>query len=699
MRELPEGPYRFGPFVLDVLNLRLTAGAEICTLEPKSFRLLQFLIENRHRAVPKDEILSVVWEGVAVSDNALTRAVAQIRKALEDDAKEPRYIETIPTLGYRFIGSMKAAEEIPAVITPPVTSTARPKIRLWIGLAATIVVVIGVAAWALRPRVPAASRQGPVAMPLTTYRGTEGAPSFSPDGNQVAFQWDGDKQDNFDIYVKIVGAEAPLRLTTDPSPDLRPAWSPDGTTIAFLRAMGVDRFAVILIPALGGAERRLAEIGGGEDPNGIYLAWSADSKWLVVPAEVPGTGRSQLVRISVESGEVSRILSLDEHRMDRAPNVSPDGTELLFTRRTSRSPGDLYKVRVGTGVRAEGEAQQIPLGGLLVGRAVWGGDGREIFVMSLGVVYRVPAEGTETPQRVNWMPGASGGIAVSRDGKRLTYSAGRGDANVWRLDLEAKGARPEALIASTFRDVYPKYSPDGKRIAFYSTRSGSQQIWVSDAAGGQARQLTFVKAGSAATPSWSPDGKTLVVDVTTGVYQVYTMRAEGGTLKPLTQGPSTNFGGGYSRDGRWVYFASDRTGRTEVWKMPAEGGAAVQVTRNGGVKAMESADGKTIYFSKEPGAGSIWKMAAAGGPEEKLVDSLYRFNFALAKQGIYYMTSQGEDGKVELRFVGFGGGDSKKIADVGYPEFGLDVSPDGRYLIYDQMDDAASDLMLVEGLR
>ncbi len=102
MTDLPQHAYRFGDVLLDLSNLRLTVSGEVRLLEPKSFRLLQFLIENRHRVVPKDEILGVVWEGVAVSDNALTRAVAQVRKALDDDPKQPRYIETVPTVGYRF---------------------------------------------------------------------------------------------------------------------------------------------------------------------------------------------------------------------------------------------------------------------------------------------------------------------------------------------------------------------------------------------------------------------------------------------------------------------------------------------------------------------------------------------------------------------------------------------------------------------
>jgi DNA-binding winged helix-turn-helix (wHTH) protein len=103
MRSSAEPPYRFDDVVVDPSNLRLTVGGAIRPVEPKSFRLLQFLIENRDRVVSKDEIFQAVWPDVTVTDNALTRAVAQVRKALDDDPKEPRYIETVPTVGYRFL--------------------------------------------------------------------------------------------------------------------------------------------------------------------------------------------------------------------------------------------------------------------------------------------------------------------------------------------------------------------------------------------------------------------------------------------------------------------------------------------------------------------------------------------------------------------------------------------------------------------
>src|SRR6516225_7211404 len=96
-------------------------------------------------------------------------------------------------------------------------------------------------------------------VPLTSYPGRELQPSFSPDGNEVAFVWNGEKQDNFDIYRKQIGTDKPLRLTTDPAKDFSPAWSPDGRSIAFGRLLSPLRSGVFIIPALGGPERKLGE--------------------------------------------------------------------------------------------------------------------------------------------------------------------------------------------------------------------------------------------------------------------------------------------------------------------------------------------------------------------------------------------------------------------------------------------------------
>ena len=185
----------------------------------------------------------------------------------------------------------------------------------------------------------------------------------------------------------------------------------------------------------------------------------------------------------------------------------------------------------------------------------------------------------------------------------------------------------------------------------------------------------------------------------TGHYQIYTMDVDGGRLSQVTHGDYDNYAATWSHDGLSLYFTSTRSGRAEIWKMLAGNHDPVQVTHNGGQFAIASDDGKTLYFSKAAGSGSIWRMPVTGGPEEQLVDSLYRGNFAVTKRGIYYMSHPDESGACILKLYNIATGTNSTILQIGRPEYGLDVSPDGRYLVYSQLDDPASDLMLVENFR
>jgi len=692
--------YRFNGLTLDVAKRRLRRAEEEVSLEPKSFRLLEFLIENRDRVVSKEEIFRMVWNETSVTDNALTRAVAQIRKALEDDPRQPRFIETLPTVGYRFIGKLDD-EDSPATDTE--VARKWTPVYVWAVVALLVLGVAGLTGWRVWPKAPVLAVSEPV--PLTTYRGNEQSPSFSPDGSLVAFQWNGESQDNFDIYVKTLAPDAtPVRLTTDPRPDKLPSWSPDGSTIAFLRVAAPGQADLMLIPALGGPERKLARIPVCDDPPLYTLggspAWSPNGKWLIVQELVKQ--HTVLFRVSVETGDGEQITEPGLELDDKYPAISPDGKTLLFNRRpTFYRGGTLYTVRLQENAKpAETPkpiASQIPP----VAGAVWMADGKEILAATSRGIYRVPVAGGEAEPVAGTGPDVTD-ISLSNSAGRLAYAVVHGDANVWRIDLSARDLKPEPLIASVFRDVRPRYSPDGSRIAFQSMRGGSNQVWVCDADGSHARQLTFVEHGLAGTPDWSPDGRTLELDSnTSGTYQIYTIDPHGGAMKQLTSGSFDNFGASWSRDGKSIYFTSTRTGRTEVWKMPAGGGTAVQITHNGGEFGTESEDGKTLFFTRilRADSGSLWRMPIAGGSEEQLADSLYRANYAVTRGGIYYMTHAGKSGNSTLRFYDFATGTTRTLLQIGWPEYGLDVSPDGRYLLYAQLDNPASNLMLIEHFR
>ena len=518
----------------------------------------------------------------------------------------------------------------------------------------------------------------------------------------MAFVWSGAQDDNTDIYVKAIGSEAPLRLTTDPGPDVRPAWSPDGRVIAFQRKLPGQGVAVMLVPPLGGPERKLAEIPirwpvPGEGGALTGLSWSPDGKWLAVSGDTLLNGSHRILLVSAETGEVRALTQPPTNAWsDYNPAFSPDGREILFTRSADMSSGNLYRLALGPGFSPRGDPGKIPTAGVeRPMSAAWASGGTEILFISqlLGELYRMPVMGTRPPEKLP-LGTAIRSFALSADGRRLAYSVSIRDTNIWRLDLAAKGASPERFISSTKRDTSPIYSPDGRRIAFASNRTGNYQIWVCDADGSKAGAITSMKQGGAQTPDWSPDGRMIAFDsVATGHYEVYTVSADGGKVNQITHGEAGQFGGTWSRDGRWIYYASTGEGDPQVWKVPSQGGAPVRVTHNGGMVAIESPDGKSLYYAKQPGRGSLWKVPLAGGPEEMISDSIYRFNYAVVENGVYVMRNGGID------FIESATGKSRSILRVPNPDLGLDLSPDGRYLLYAQVDSGGTDLMLIDGFR
>ena len=451
------------------------------------------------------------------------------------------------------------------------------------------------------------------------------------------------------------------------------------------------------MPALGGPERKVGSYASRNAGGALPLSticWTADSKALIVSAS-PAPGQpNRLVLVSLETGE-TRALTHPPPQIegDTRPAVSPDGRYY-----------DLWRLPLADGFRPQGEPKQLPLGGLGVGSLAWMPDSRELVFSTAAAnstIYRMPASGAAAPQL---MPGIGAGAAfpaVSLQGHRFVYSAGTRDTDIWKVDLSAKSAALDEGLSSTYREVFPQYSPDGKRVTFSSNRAGRLDIWVANADGSQAARLTSLAGPTTGSPRWSPDGQEISFDSNTGGdYQIYTVSADGGQPRKLTKDSFTNITTNWSHDGRWIYFASKRSGNFQIWKMPAQGGEAVQVTHNGGIAPMESPDGKTLYFAKESGSDGLWKMPVGGGRESKVVPDLYRYNYAVTDKGIYFTTEGTRDRSASVQFLDFATGIATQIVKVQKPlDLGITVSPDGRTLLFAQIGSAGRNLMLVENLR
>ena len=547
--------------------------------------------------------------------------------------------------------------------------------------------------------------------PLTSFSGIERNPAFSPDGRQIAFVWTGEGDDpNLDIYVKIVDAGTPLRLTTNPARDMSPAWSPDGRYIAFLRADGEGK-GFYLVPALGGAERRVAEAFRLGSITPQRLDWSPDGRTLAVVDRNPQDGPWSIFLISIETGERRRLteppaLSVGDTRIA----FSPDGQTLAFARSVDGSAEDIYLMPV-----AGGEPRRLTFDDTALPSLAWTQDGGHL-VFSSGrggnpTLWRIPVTGG-TPALIAGIGEGALDLSVSRQGDRLVYAQVSLDVNISRIELtnQANGRRsagsPTTLISSTRQEEAPEFSPDGQRIAFRSNRSGHDEIWVCRSDGSNPVQLTNFGGPYTAAPRWSPDGRWIVfTSRAAGNLNIYIISAEGGSLRRLTTGPSGEALASWSRDGRWIYFTSRRSGRGEVWRMPAAGGDAIQVTRNGGWNARESPDGRTLYYTKtQNGEPGLWRMSVEGGEETQALETRVRErDWAVTERGIYFIPFT-TSSPFTIEFFDFATRQTTRLATLEGPRgvftaSHLAVSPDERWLLYTQRTRLEYDLMLVENFR
>jgi Tol biopolymer transport system component/predicted Ser/Thr protein kinase len=553
-----------------------------------------------------------------------------------------------------------------------------------------------------------ADRTPPVRItPFTADGGAKAQPRFSPDGEEVAYDWAGPADDNWDIYVKALGAGAkPLRLTDHPDNDWGPAWSPDGRRIAFVRWTDAAA-AVYTVPSLGGQERKVIDLEA--PPYYLFvgfvptLSWSPDGEWLAFPEREAGSAPYRIVRLSLATLEKQVLTSPPPGSLgDLFSSVSPDGRHLAFVR-----SNDVWVQRLGGG-----PARRLTSGHYTYCPGLaWAPDGVEIFYCHAvtGV-----ALGISRVRLAGGRPEPLAGV-----GPNACWPTIRGDRLVYGQEIPAPWSlwrtpgrkalppdrAPEKLIASSQPDYNPDYSPDGRRIAFASERSGVANIWVCESDGTNPVQLTRFES-YAGTPRWSPDGRKIVFDSPEkGNTDVWLIDAEGGIPRPLTHETSEDFRGSWSRDGQWIYFVSDRTGTLQTWKMPAEGGPATQVTRGGGNYARESGDGRHLYYTKGPHTG-IWRVPVDGGEEIEVLPGPipYFWDWALVRDGIYFAMEGGVSGRrheYRLQFLDFGsGGVTELYRKEGAFSFGsLAVSPDERWILHGESPLGESELMLVENFR
>src|SRR5256886_1741165 len=598
--EKPGPTVRFGAFDADFRTQELRKQGVRVKLPQQSFQILQMLLERPGELVTRDQLRQALWPGDTFVDfdHGVNNSIKRIRDALGDSADTPSYIETLPRLGYRFIGSIDESPVAPAAVMRSAAGeeVARPAIwksGFFLWPLALALVLAGIAVWRFFPR---SKESVPVVeiVPLTGITGRQTLPSFSPDGSQVTFTLTNGSKKGNGLYTALVGGDKLLQLTDDPG-DCCSAWSPDGQAVAFSRN-SENGFDIYTVSPLGGTPRKLYARSQGERQSFTHrdqrLAWSPDGTVLAF-SEANAEGRPAITLLSLADHSTRHLTSPPVEHFDSQPAFSPDGKRMAFVR--TSGPGevdDLFLVPIEGG----GPRRLTFDNRAIYGSPAWTEDGSDLVFSSaragLQGLWRLPVSGGDP------RPVAEAGTdvyypAIATQVHRLAYMRAISNDNVWQLALKdrthAQG-KASMLIAAQGGAYHPQFSPDGTKIAFGSDRSGYPEIWVCNRDGSDPAQITSMP-GSAGTPRWSPDSRSLAFDFRPKEHsEIYVVEVPGGAPRQITTVPgANNVVPSWSRDGQWVYFASKGGGRDfQVWKGPIRGGPAVQMTKKGGLGPLEA---------------------------------------------------------------------------------------------------------------
>jgi len=726
---------RFGVFELDPSSGELRRGGVRLSLQQQSLQVLTLLLERPGQLVTRDLLRQRLWPDDAYGDfdHGLNAVVNRLRDTLGDSADRPTFIETLPRRGYRFIAPVDlpaaADSSADADMAPPTRRIARPRRPRGLVIATSftlgLAVLVSGTAWLLWSSRDVSNPLR--VLPLTTLTGEEDWPTFSPDGEQVAFVWSGMERTNSDIYVTIVGTFDYRRLTTDPAVDYAPSWSPDGRQIAFLRTARVEpkleqgrqgrreggSGRIHLISPLGGSDLKLSDF-----PVSTKIGWSPDGRFIVAGRDIgAGDGTDPgIYLIPVFGGEPRAITRTKPPAWHFSPAFSPDGHRIAYASCILSGPHrpsecDINVVDVDDAFTSPGASRRLtehPM--TLLDGLTWSRNGE--FVIFFGEesgpayhhLWRVGVGGGHAPERIE-VAGLSAlrpATVPSRD--RLAFTQWHEDLDVYRFD---PGHPPQPIAVSSFEDADPQISPDGRRIALASTRSGKFEIWVAAANGTEAHQLTHGPGQWQGSPHWSPDGRRIAFDSQgdDGQWHIWTIDADGGTARQLTKESGDQNVPTWSHDGRWIYFSAGSDTVRNIWRVRSEdGGSLERVTETGsGFLALETPDGKSILYQSDAYEDAALLAApVSGGPARPLVPCAKTSAFDVSRREIYYVAC---DSRINpsVHVVNPVTGRDRSLGildgfDFPFP-IGFAVSSDGTTVLYVKNIIRSANLMLIENFK
>ena len=605
--------------------LEVETDGKVTALEPRVMKVLVALHRARGHPVSRDQMIDICWDGRIVTEGALNRCVAQLRKAL---AANPRVrLDTIPTVGYRLQANADVHRVAPAEGAAEAAAEPAPKLRrrrLVLAGGAAALAAAAALAFALLPRPVAWTTEA--YHPLTAEPGMETHPAISPNGQQLVYAQRPDSTVGRDLFIRAVDQGTPVRITTHPDDDHSAAWSPDGDRIVFVRTHPTGACSLVVVPVPIGPETVAARC---QSSTYTRVSWLDDN--TVAIGDRPDRQQAWRIRsVNLTSG-VTRDLTAPppETLGDSDPMVSPNGRYVAFRRSLLHGADDLYVKDLRSG-----RERALTTDGWKAAGYVWSADSRHIFYSSnrggeFGL-WTVDTARREPPKRIGLGLGQITFSRMSIDRRnRLAVEVPRTRTNIAAVSPDGS---LRMVTDASGGDWDPTAAPDGA-VAYASGRTGGSELWVTRP-DGQSVRLTSIGGSYVHSAAFSPDGQSLVFVAVKGRRaELYTVGADGARLRQITDDGRDKLDPVWSADGRAIHFLQRTAAGYRVMRLRLTEGAQPDRLTVPPIRELRvGPDGRLFGL---PVIGDRLQ-ALAGGPMPS-VDMARNDTWAVGREGIYVL--------------------------------------------------------------
>jgi Tol biopolymer transport system component/DNA-binding winged helix-turn-helix (wHTH) protein len=563
--------YEFGDFRLDPGAKTLFCRDEPVALTPKAFDTLQFLVENAGRLLEKDELMQNLWQDRFVEEGNLAFHIKVLRRALQDDAQRPRFIETVPRRGYRFIAEVRQSLPSTPVNTPPPNAPNRQRKKFYWAISAGLILLAGaltLGTWRWQKHAVAGTRSAPIlSVPSKSQKLSNTGSShalITPDGKYVAYTNESGGRQS--IWLRQLETSENIQVVPpSQSQYLGLAISHDGNSLYFARRDRAEESTsgIYRVMTFGGIPVKIADRSEG------WIDVSPDDKQIsFVRCPHQPDDNCSLFVIGNDGRDERRILTRPKPTKITGQKFSRDGHSIVFAAGQSfNGSRDFHLLRVNLASGAESE----------VSRSTF-------FVVN----------------HLELLPGDDGFLFSAEetlDGKfRIWHLLANGETKA--LTNDSVDYNDISLSKAGDRLVATHLSNSFHLHLITAGETGEPRVLVA------ARNVTF---GSNGRLVYSGDDG-----------DIWSINTDGSEQRQLTNNAFRDFSPRVSPDGRYIFFASNRTGSNQIWRMNADGSDQIQITRQeGGYPRLITPDGKYVHFLSGLHQ-TAWRVAFDGGDETQL---------------------------------------------------------------------------------